>query len=324
MAENSRHLIAAELAAALELIPTLEYSDELLRTLRDLPVETFLQGQPPLSAEQAAINCQQRLIKGPQDAPDVRILCYTPADTSSTLRPALLHIHGGGYFIGAPEMNDCPNRALAASLGCYIVSVDYRLAPETPYPGALEDCYAALQWLYNNADVLGVDPQRIAITGESAGAGHAAALAILARQRAEIPICLQLLDSPMLDDRTGTTSAPHPYCGEFVWTPELNRHGWRALLACEPGSPAVPDAAVPGRQQDLSNLPAACIIIGALDLFLEETLDYARRLIRCGVPTELHVIPGAYHGFTAAGPQAPQVQAYTRLCHAALARAWGK
>src|SRR5262249_24598873 len=132
---------------------------------------------------------------------------------------------------------------------------------------------------------------------------------------------LQLLDSPMLDDRTGTTSDPHPYCGEFVWTPSSNRFGWRSLLGAEPGSSDVPADAVPARAVDLSGLPPTFIAVGALDLFLEESLEYARRLILAGVPTELHVVPGAYHGFQVTGGAAPQVRSHIRLRTEALARA---
>jgi triacylglycerol lipase len=130
----------------------------------------------------------------------------------------------------------------------------------------------------------------------------------------------------MLDDRTGTPAgaAPHPYVGEFVWTPASNRFGWRALLGQEPGGADVPAAAVPARATDLSGLPPTFIALGALDLFLEESLDYIRRLTRAGVPVELHVIPGAFHGFSAAGPNAPQVEALARYRHDALARAFGQ
>jgi triacylglycerol lipase len=200
--------------------------------------------------------------------------------------------------------------------------VDYRLAPETRYPGAVEDGYAALLWLSANAEQLGVDRARIAIGGESAGGGHAAALAIVARDRGEVPICLQVLDSPMIDDRTGSTSDPHPYCGEFVWTSVNNRFGWRALLGVEPGGPQVPTAAAPARLENFAGLAPAFILVGALDLFMEEDVEYARRLIRAGVPAELHVIPGAFHGFGAAGGTAPQVQTALRLRREALARAF--
>jgi triacylglycerol lipase len=128
----------------------------------------------------------------------------------------------------------------------------------------------------------------------------------------------------MLDDRTGSASDPHPYCGEFVWTAASNRFGWGSLLGIEPGSAAVPSDAAPARVADPTGLPPACITVGALDLFLEEDLEYSRRLIRAGVPTELHVIPGAFHGFAVAGGQAPQVQACMRLRRDALARALQK
>jgi triacylglycerol lipase len=128
----------------------------------------------------------------------------------------------------------------------------------------------------------------------------------------------------MLDDRTGSTSDPHPYCGEFVWTPASNRFGWQALLGVEPGGPDVPAAAAPARQEDLAGLPPAFIVVGALDLFVEEDMEYARRLMRAGVPTELHVIPGAFHGFGVAGEAAPQVHTTLRLRREALARAFAK
>lgn len=226
--------------------------------------------------------------------------------------------------MGAPEMNDGANRTLAAGLDCIVVSVDYRLAPETRFPGALDDAYTALRWLHREAKSLSVDHERIAIGGQSAGAGHAAALALRARDRGEVPLCLQMLDSPMIDDRTGSTADPHPYCGEFAWTPAKNRFGWRALLGAEPGGPEIPVEAVPARVSDLSKLPPAFILVGALDLFLEENMEYARRLIRAGVPTELHIIPGAFHGFTSVGGEAPQANLALTLRRAALARAFAR
>jgi acetyl esterase/lipase len=198
--------------------------------------------------------------------------------------------------------------------------VDYRLAPETPHPGPVEDCYAALKWLYTHADELGVDPKRIAIGGASAGGGLAAALGLLTRDRGEVPLVFQLLIYPMLDDRTVTTTDPHPYTGEFIWTAEANRFGWRSLLGQEPGGPDVSPYAAAARAESLAGLPSTFISVGALDLFLEEDIEYARRLIRAGVPTELHVYPGAYHGFNlTADAQVSQVAARDQL--AALKRA---
>lgn len=322
MDEKTRGMIAPELAPGLELMPTIELNDELIAFLRSgAPLQAGFE-MPPLSAAQEAVRREERLIPGLNGAPDVRVLLYTPPGAAAAPRPAFLHIHGGGYVLGSADLNDGSNRGLAAELDCVVASVDYRLAPETTFPGALEDCYAALKWLHAEAGTLGVDAGRIAVGGESAGGGHAAALAILARDRGEIPILLQVLDSPMLDDRTGTNSDPHPYCGEFVWPPANNRYGWRALLGMEPGGRETPHGASPARVADLAGLPSAFIVVGALDLFLEEDLEYARRLARAGVAVELHVIPGAYHGFTVVGGGAPQVQTVLSLRREALARAF--
>ncbi|MGO8793238.1 MAG: alpha/beta hydrolase fold domain-containing protein [Candidatus Sulfotelmatobacter sp.] len=186
---------------------------------------------------------------------------------------------------------------------CLVVSVDYRLAPETHFPGSLEDNYAALRWLYTNADTLGIDRKRIAIGGESAGGGHAAALAIAARDRKEFPILFQLLIYPMLDDRTGSTRPVPPGIGEFVWNATSNRFGWTSLLGVPAGSPTVPAGAVPARVENVAGLPPAFISVGAIDLFAGEDIEYGRRLLEAGVPTELHVIPGAYHGYNLLAPQ---------------------
>lgn len=320
---RSRHLVAPELAPLLDFLPSFDFNEETVRALRAGTAMPPRQ-RPPLSAAQETVTCEERAIAGPPGAPDVRLLVYTPPGSKpATGRPAYLHLHGGGYVMGNPEINDGSNRSLAAELNCVVVSVDYRLAPETHFPGALEDCYTALTWLHAQAEQLGVDRARIAIGGESAGGGHAAALSLLARKRGgPARICFQLLDSPMLDDRTGSGPGPHPYCGEFVWTAASNRFGWQSLLGMEPGTADVPAVAVPARAADLSGLPPTFIAVGALDLFLEESLEYARRLIRAGVPTEIHVIPGAFHGFAVAGGPAPQVQACLRLRQDALARAF--
>jgi acetyl esterase/lipase len=321
---GTRSLIAPELLPALDILPSFDFNAEVLRTVR---AGTLGQGlnQAPLSDAQRAVRREERFVPGPPSAPDVRVLLYYPAADVATaaavLPPVYLHIHGGGYILGRPETYDGANRRLVAQLGCAVVSADYRLAPETRFPGAIEDCYAVLTWLTANAAALHIDARHIAIGGESAGGGHAAALAILARARREIDICLQVLDSPMLDDRTGSDADPHPYCGEFVWSGASNQFGWRSLLGAEPGSAANAHA-VPARVADLSGLPPTFILVGALDLFLEESLTYARRLARAGVAIELHVIPGAFHGFEVAGSEAPQVQTSIRLQHAALARAF--
>jgi acetyl esterase/lipase len=252
----------------------------------------------------------------------VRVLVYLPQNAPHPL-PALLWIHGGGYVLGSADENDPEVKAFVSEAGCVAVSVNYRLAPETPYPGAVEDCYAALKWLYTHVAELGVDPNRIAIGGGSAGGGLAAALGLLARDRGEVPLIFELLIYPMLDDRTVTADDPHPYTGEFGWTREVNHFGWKSLLGHEPGTGDVSPYAAPARAESLAGLPPTYINVGAIDLFLEEDIEYARRLMRAGVPTELHVYPGAYHGFPGI-PQAQVTQAFYRDMFNALRRALQK
>lgn len=228
-------------------------------------------------------------------------------------RPGILHLHGGGLIIGSATQGDPLCRRLADELGAVAISVDYRMPPEHPYPTPLDDAYAALQWLAAQPDV---DPERIAVIGESAGGGLAASLALLARDRGEIALAGQVLAYPMLDDRTDESAAAHLRMLR-LWNGPSNRLGWGLYLGA--GSalahPAGPTAttldaaslerAVPARRPDLTGLPSTWIGVGTLDLFHAEDVEYARRLTEAGVPTELHVIPGAYHGFDASEPTAP-------------------
>ena len=291
---SSRHLVDPELAGYLDVLPSFDLRGETLADIRGRAPH----GRPVDETPPENVIVTEMTASGRGDHPAVRVLVYRPNGASGPL-PAFFHIHGGGYVMGAPESKDLRHRQFAADIGCVVVTVDYRLAPETPFPGPLEDCYTALRWLHEHAEGLGVDPGRIAIGGESAGGGLAAALALLARDRGEVPILFQILIYPMLDDRTGSVgeAAPHPYAGEFLWTRSNNRFGWEALLGETPGSDNVSGYAAPARATDLAGLPAAYIAVGALDLFIDENLEYGRRLIRAGVPTELHVYPGVFHGF---------------------------
>jgi acetyl esterase/lipase len=316
---TSRHLVDPELVAMLDHFPTLELTDESLGQVRAM-LQAMTTQTPPNAPTFPEITVSERFVPGPEGAPDVRVLVYLPATVAKPL-PALLWIHGGGYVIGTPESEDLGVKGIISAVGCAAISVDYRLAPETPHPGPVEDCYAALKWLYTRAGELGVDPTRIAIGGGSAGGGLAAALGLLTRDRGEVPLVYQLLIYPMLDDRTVTAADPHPYTGEFIWTPEDNRFGWKSLLGQEPGGPGVSPYAAAARAENLAGLPPTFISVGALDLFLEEGMEYTRRLIRAGVPTELHVYPGALHGYNlVADAQVSQVAARGQL--AALKRAF--
>lgn len=290
---SSAHLVDPELLGALTELPMLDFSVVSIAQLRE--------GISALRGAMAAVETQdvqsrELRVPGPGGAPDVRLLAHYPAAAAGAL-PAILHIHGGGFIVGEPVIEDVANRMTVRGLGCALFSVDYRLAPETPFPGAIEDCYAALRHITDNAAALGIDPRRIGVMGESAGGGLAAGLALLARDRGGPPLAFQHLIYPMLDDRTCTMEEPHGFTGEFVWTRSSNRFGWTAYLGTAPGGEWVSPYAAPARATDLTGLPPCFVAVGALDLFLEENLDYARRLTRAGVPVELHVYPGAYHGF---------------------------
>ena len=305
---RSDSLVDPELRPLLDTFPALDFSVANLPAIR-AGFATMFAEAPQQPVPQTSV--EVLTVPGPAGAPAVRVVSYRPAGRPGPL-PAILHIHGGGYVIGAPEMMDPANRVLAGELACLIVSVDYRLAPETPHPGPVEDCYAVLQWLAAKAGELGVDASRIGVKGESAGGGLAAALALLARDRGGPKLAFQHLIYPMLDDRTCMAADPNPFVGEFVWTPAQNLFGWSSLLGTAPGSDGISQYAAAGRAESLSGLPPAFIAVGDLDLFLEEDLDYARRLSRAGVPVELHVYPGAFHGFQMA--QAARVSVAAE-CH---------
>jgi acetyl esterase/lipase len=234
------------------------------------------------------------MVPGPAGAPQVRVRIYRPKIARPA--PALLWMHGGGYIAGRPEADDLFCASNARDLGIVVASVDYRLAPEHPFPAPLEDCYAALRWLFTQSGSLGVSPDRIAIGGASSGGGSTAALAQLAHDRKEVKPVFQLLIYPMLDDRTATRT---DIDGENHrgWTQGSNVVGWTSYLGQAPGRQIVPEYAVPARREDLSDLPPAWMGVGTCDLFHDEDLAYARRLNECGVPCELVIVPGAFHGF---------------------------
>jgi len=237
-----------------------------------------------------------RPIPGAPGAPDVTVRVYTPEGLDGSV-PGLLHIHGGGFVIGDLETEQGACLALCRNLGVVVVSVDYRLAPETPYPGPLEDCYAALQWTHGNAGELLIDPARLGIIGQSAGGGLAAALALLSRDRGGPSICFQFLGIPELDDRLETASMR-----KFVDTPLWHRPNaelsWDFYLGKEyrRGGDNVPYHAAPARAEDLSGLPPAYISTMEFDPLRDEGVLYAMKLMQAGVPTELHSFPGTFHG----------------------------
>jgi acetyl esterase/lipase len=284
---------------------------------------TLVQARKPWITEKPAPTppFETRTIAGPKGAPDVRVIVIN-ARPAELRRPVILHMHGGGFVLGAAGDAVPALQRVALEHDCVIVTVDYRLAPETRFPGSLEDNYAALKWVHESAESLGADRQRIAVMGESAGGGHAAMLAIATRDRGEVPLAFQLLIYPMLDDRTGSTRQLPWYLGAYIWVPESNRFGWSSLLGVPAGSRVVPPGAVPARVQSLAGLSPAFIGVGSVDLFVDEDIEYARRLISAGVATQLVVVPGAYHGFDNIAAQASASKQFRAAWNAALAKAF--
>jgi len=255
-------------------------------------------------------------VTGRDNRTKIRLRIYKPKSIT-TPTPVLIWLHGGGYVMGKPEMDDFSCAQYVRELGIPIVSVDYRYAPKHPFPAGLEDSYSALKWVESHSQQLGLDAKRIAIGGASAGGGLAAALVQLAHDRQEIKPVFQLLVYPMLDDRT-VLRADIDDSNNFTWTQESNRFGWESYLGKKCGTEDVPAYSVPARRKDLSGLPPAWIGVGTLDVFHDEDVAYAQRLKECDVECEIYIAPDAFHGFDVFDPQLSIVQEFRKSQVAAL------
>jgi acetyl esterase/lipase len=249
----------------------------------------------------------------------VTVHVHRPAQAGPALG-CIVWVHGGGYLIGSPQADAVLLDRWCDELGCVVVSVDYRLAPEHPYPAALDDCAAALSWVHEQAEELGVDPARTGVAGSSAGAGLAAALALRTRDEGTGGLAFQLLLAPMLDDRRTTPSAR--WTDAPVWPRHANGVGWAAYLGGLSGGDVPPHAAA-SRASDLSSLPATLVMVGAADGFFDECVEYARRLVHAGVPTELQVYDGAPHAFMSLSPGTAVAQRASRDAQEWLGRRLG-
>jgi acetyl esterase/lipase len=231
---------------------------------------------------------------------EVMIRVRRPVGVDGAL-PCLYGVHGLGFVAGGRNLGDAPAAVWCRRLRCTVVSVEQRLAPETAYPGPLEDCYTGLRWIFQNATGLGIDPLRIGVNGGGSGGALAAGLCLLARDRGEVPIRFQVLFYPMLDDRRLTPSNKYR---ASVWSPDANQFAWRSYLGALYGTDQVPGYAAPCRAADLAGLPPAYILVGALDGLSDEGIDYARRLNQAGVATDFHMYAGAPHAFLGLVPSA--------------------
>ena len=285
---------------------------------RSLTIGRKLMSTPQPGAMVAGVDRRTEVVPASGEQPAVPVVIYDrPGRTGPS--GALLWIHGGGLVMGTPAAGDGLCSRFAAELDLVVVSVDYRLAPEHPFPAGLHDCLAALEWLHSNAENLGVDPARVVVGGDSAGGGLAACLAQLAHDRGGPAICFQLLQYPMLDDRTALRADAEA----LTWTNTSNRYAWSAYL----GHPVRADEPRPyasaARRADLGGLPPAWIGIGTIDLFHAESIEYATRLEAAGVPCDVHVVPGMYHAAERMVPKAPSMiallDAMTTALRAAVA-----
>lgn len=285
-------------------IPRLSVTPRSLRAIRWASDRLGVPDLPRLHD----VAVEDRWTPATEHGPQVRVRWYRPAHRTDPV-PALLWLHGGGYLFGLPEQDEHLVLSIVRELGIGVAAADYRLAPEHPHPAALDDGHAALRWLHAQAAGLGVDPDRLAVGGASAGGGLAAAVTLLAHDRGEVPVAFQLLVYPMLDDRTVVRSG-HDTSDVRVWSARSNAFAWRSYLGAEPGGTDVSAYAAPARREDLTGLPPTWIGVGTHDLFHDEDVAYARRLDDAGVPCQLEVVPGAYHGFDNVSRSAPVVRAF--------------
>jgi acetyl esterase/lipase len=284
------------------------------RSMIDGMVAAIKQEVPPIEG----VATEDRRIPGPSGEPDVGVRIYRPVDAEGRL-PGLIWMHPGGFAIGSIELDDLMAAQLAKDVSCVLVSVEYRLAPENPFPAAINDCYSVLGFCAEHAGELGIVGERIAVGGSSAGGGLAAGLALMARDKKELDIAYQMLIYPAINDKN-TAPADEHRPDTLFWNRANNRLAWQHYLGGRDGSEVSPYAA-PYRSTNLSGLPPAFVAVGELDLFIDDSTEYARRLIAAGVPTELHVYAGAFHAFDAFAPATRTSQRFVADRNAALRRA---
>lgn len=287
--------IALELQPALKHMGKMEFSDETIAQTRQVINGFLISGEQVKPAVEDVV-IRELYIEGPKNSPDVKVRIYEPEETKDGDLAGFLWIHGGGLIVGVPEIDDNKMKKIVKETGTIVVSVDYRVAPESKYPAAIEDCYVSLKWMYDNAEELGIDNTRIGIGGASAGGGLAASLALMARDRDEVNVKLQVLVYPMIDDKN-IAQASDTIPDANMWSRANNLYGWTSYLNVPAGTRNVSQYAAAARAKTLRGLPKTFMAVGDADLFYEEDVTYAKRLKKAGVSTEFHVYKGAFHGF---------------------------
>ncbi|HEX3334602.1 MAG TPA: alpha/beta hydrolase [Acidimicrobiales bacterium] len=287
-------MIDPELTVALDFMPVIDLHDPVKARAAFDEVLASIRTTVP---EEAQLEIEDRLVPGLEGEPEVAVRVYRPKarPANGATVPGIVHIHGGGFIVGSVATEHVGAVMTAVNTGAVVVSVEYRLAPEDPYPAGLHDCYAALSWLHAEAANLEVDTGRVAVSGASAGGGLAAGVALLARDRGGPPLCFQMLHIPELDDRLQTPSMLN-FVDSPMWNRPLAVQSWKAYLGDRSGSDDVPVYAAPARATDLSGLPPAYVSTAENDPLRDEGIAYALEMLRAGVSVELHQFPGTFHG----------------------------
>jgi len=313
-------LLDGEIAQALDALPgrPVDLDDWELDTIPELRAQRLAATPTPELPPTTTVH-RDVVTPAADGRPSVTLRIYSPP-VAKPGRPCIYWIHGGGYILGSPMPVEPTLNRWVEQLGCVIVAVDYRLAPEHPYPAAHDDCFTGLSWTAGHADELGIDLERTVVVGASAGGGLAAGLTLALRDRGTLTPAALVLIYPMLDDRTTTQVGPDT---SLLWNAYANRLGWRAYLGALAGSTDLPPYAVPARAEDLAGLPPTTLSVGAADLFADETVAFARRLMAAGVRTELHVYEGGCHGLEVIAPNAEISRRFRRDLTEAVARSLG-
>ncbi|MDP5276032.1 alpha/beta hydrolase [Chengkuizengella axinellae] len=289
-AKRSEHLIDSEIKGIIDEMGSMSLTPENYLVVRE-QLKAFFSSDV---RERYDVEIEEVWIDNLFDNSKVRLVITKPKNIEKQLNPFIYSMHGGGMIVGSPELDHEKHAFLAHHYHFVAVSVDYRLAPEFSQPAQLYDCYSGIKWCIDHAEELNIDTEKVAVFGESAGSGLAGGLALFIRDQQEFNIQHLRLSVPMLDDRTAIKEA-HPFNGEYFFNHTINDFGWKSVLNQKPGTEGISEYYSPGRANNLKGLPSTYLCVGSIELFADETLDFAKQLMYDGVPVELHLYPGYHH-----------------------------